>query len=264
MAEKMKHERRSPLKNLPVRQPGQSIREQIIDLLFDQWLIYWTVAIMFGAAALMLWQAFLFGSVRITANICTIIAGVSLVLALTRGRSALRQVGDLKLGRTGEEAVGQYLEETLRPLGAQVLHDIPMKGFNIDHVVIHASGIYTIETKTHSKPAAGKSEVTYDGAQVTVNGFTPDRDPVVQAKAEAAALHELLKSSTGKRFKVQPVVLYPGWWVSSSVQWPDVWVQNEKQFPPTLEHQNPCLPDPDVHLATDHLKRYVIAESNRR
>ena len=73
-------------------------------------------------------------------------------------------------------------------------------------------------------------------------------------------LRNMLEESTGKRFKTQPVVLYPGWFVHSSVQWPDVWVQNEKQFPSTLAHQKPFIEEPDVHLITYHLKRYVISQ----
>lgn len=253
--------RRSPIKNLPVRQPGQSLRDQIVELLFDRWLVYWVIALCFGLATGMLLIAVIFGSAVFPIILCTTIAAVSFSLALTRGRSAWRRIGNNKLGQIGEEAVGQYLEEKLRPLGAQVLHDIPMDGFNIDHVVIHTTGIYAVETKTHSKPAKGRCDVRYDGTQITVNGFTPDRDPVVQASAQSTSLRDLLESSTGKRFKVQPVVLYPGWYVSSSAQWPDVWVQNEKQLPSTIQHQKPFIDEPDVHLATYHLKRYVIARA---
>jgi len=126
-------------------------------------------------------------------------------------------------------------------------------------VLIGPSGIYTIETKTHSKPQKGSHEVTYDGTTVKVNGFQPDRDPMVQARSEARWLHDLIKSSTGKTFKVQPVVLYPGWFVRSSVEWPEVWVLNEKFFVSAVAKQHTQIDDADIHLITYHLKRYVIA-----
>lgn len=46
-----------------------------------------------------------------------------------------------------------------------------------------AAGIFTVETKTFSKPARGNAKVTFDGENILVNGFRPDRDPVTQARA---------------------------------------------------------------------------------
>ena len=123
--------------------------------------------------------------------------------------NAMKEIEQLKLGRTGERAVGQLLEEKLRPMGCQVLHDIPFAGFNIDHVVIGPTGVYSIETKTQSKPAKGPASVQYDGQNVIVNGFKPDRDPVVQAKANAHSLAELIERSSGRKVTVRPVVLFP-------------------------------------------------------
>ena len=86
-----------------------------------------------------------------------------------------------------------------------MLHDIVGDGFNIDHVLIGPTGVYTIETKTISKPAKGACEISYDGETICVNGLIPDRDPIVQAKAQANWLQNFLKDSTGK-FKVLPIV----------------------------------------------------------
>ena len=63
---------------------------------------------------------------------------------------------------------------------------------NIDHALIGPGGIFAIETKTISKPQSGKCEVSYDGNRVLVNGRAPDRDPIVQAKACARQLREML------------------------------------------------------------------------
>jgi hypothetical protein len=129
----------------------------------------------------------------------------------------------------------------------------------VDHVLIGPSGIYTIETKTISKPAKGQCFVTYDGEIIKVNGCQPERDPVVQAKAEAGWLRNLIEDSTGKKFKVQPVVLYPGWFITASVEWPEVWVFNEISFVNTVAKFNTQIDDADIHLITYHLKRYVLS-----
>lgn len=251
---------RSPIKNLPVRFPGQSIQSRIIEVVFDGLLVWVTLAVMVVFAALQLWIQYWRSTVWLPATM-TVAGIVTVALAAWKWRIAARELKALHLGRTGEEAVGQYLDECLRPKGFQVLHDIPGDRFNLDHVLIGTTGVYCIETKTHSKPQKGAPQVRYDGSAITVNGFTPDRDPLIQVKAGAHWLAELLEASTGQRFKVQPVVLYPGWFVDSSVQWPEIWVLNEKQLPSTVARQKPVISDADVHLATYHLKRYVIAKT---
>jgi len=128
----------------------------------------------------------------------------------------------------------------LRPLGCQVFHDILAADFNVDHFVAGPTGLFCIETKTHSKPERGECCVTYDGEKVAVNGFTPDRDPVVQARAEAKWMSDLIEQSTGKRFFVQPVVLYPGWYVETTKQNPDVWVLNETVIPSFYQERPQC------------------------
>jgi len=253
-------EQRSPIKNLPVRQPGQSIREHTENA-FDSRILPWILAVGFVVVhALQEWAQSIWPA-RPMPWFYTALATVVALLAFVRIRKTGRRLKAEQLGRVGEEAVGQYLEEKLRHMGCQVLHDIPGDGFNIDHVVIGTTGIYMIETKTHSKPLRGNHRVVYDGKQVTVNGFTPDRDPITQARANANSLRCLIEESTGKRFTIQPVVLYPGWFVDSSADWPDIWVMNEKLFPVTIARQRPQIDDADVHLVTYHLKRYVIGRN---
>lgn len=175
---------------------------------------------------------------------------------LIRIRMYKRKIRQLRQARDGERAVGQYLE-TLREKGYKVFHDVCGKDFNIDHVLIGESGIFSIETKTISKPAKGQAEVHYDGERILVNGFAPDRDPITQAKAQAHWLKDLIKDSTGKTFKVQPVVLYPGWYISKQPKGAEVWVLNPKNLPAFLEHEDKALSAPDISLVAYHLSRHV-------
>lgn len=258
-----KRETKSPIKDLPVRLPGQSVRDQIDEVLWEKTLTWVFVALFVVVLAVLEWLYSLLKLPRSPWTITIMAVGV-VAFAAVKVRRGLREVRALRLGRIGEEAVGQFLEEQLRPHGFHVLHDIPGDGFNVDHAVIGPTGVYCVETKTHSKPARGRASVTYDGNEVRVDGLTPDRDPLGQAKAGAAWLCSTMEASTGKRFRVQPVVLYPGWYVESSVQWPEVWVLNEKQFPATVARQKAVIQDSDVHLLVYHLKRHVIARTQAK
>ena len=106
----------------------------------------------------------------------------------------------------------------------------------------------------------------YDGAQVTVAGFRPHRNPVKQASAEAKWLHRLLAQSTGRRFPVRGVVVYPRWWVEqvNKDRPREVWVLEPKALPTFIENTPAVISAEDVAMAAYHLSRYVRGENRSR
>jgi hypothetical protein len=163
----------------------------------------------------------------------------------------------LRLGRNGERVVGQYLDRYSEP-DATVFHDVPGPKSNIDHVVICSRGIFAIETKTRTKPKGRDAIVTVGSEGLKVNGRAPDRDPIVQARACANELKKVLRDSTGKPFEVQPVVLFPGWFIEDKRQSKnEVWVLEPKALPAWIKNQRPAIESSDVSLATYHLSRHV-------
>jgi hypothetical protein len=121
---------------------------------------------------------------------------------------ARKRVLQLRLARDGERAVGQFLEG-LREDGFRIFHDVRGEQFNVDHVLVGPKGVFTVETKTCSKPAKGKAVIEYDGKCVTVNGFKPERDPITQARAQASWLQDLIRESTGRSVEI-PCCRLPG------------------------------------------------------
>jgi hypothetical protein len=166
-----------------------------------------------------------------------------------------RSIQALKLGRDGERAVGEFLERQ-RENGYRLFHDIVGGDFNIDHILIGQTGVYTIETKTISKPVRGNPEIQYDGEKIKIGRYELNRNPVIQAKAQANWIKELIGDLTGRQIKVQPVVLFPGWYCKQPLR-ADVWVLNPKALPKFLEKSNPVLTKEDVHSVSTHLSRYV-------
>ena len=130
-------------------------------------------------------------------------------------------------------------------------------GFNIDHVLIGPTGVYTIETKTISKPSKGQCEIVYDGETVSVNGFTPERNPIVQAKAQANWIKGFLKEVITEDLAVQPVVLYPGWFVKPQPKSCEVWVLNPDLLPGFLKNEGELLDKRDIQAIEGCLSVYV-------
>jgi hypothetical protein len=251
--------KRSPLKAPPLRYAGQSLDEEIQKIFSDKIDDYGFWIAFFLGFALFEWIRW-YVAIPPQLAFFTLLAIFGGGYALLQIRVYKRKILKLRLGRDGERAVGQYLEE-LREKGYKLFHDIcgdvAGKNFNIDHVLIGKGGTFTIETKTISKPASGQAEVHYDGEQLLVNGFVPDRDPIIEAKAQAQWLKDLIKDSTGKTFKVRPVVFYPGWFISKQPKGVEVWVLNPKSLPAFLEYENEILSTDDVSLAAYHLSRYI-------
>jgi len=259
MADRSSSDTRSPLTAPPLRNPGQSLDEEINRILEDDVFSYlWVAACLLFFTVMEWWRWwFQFPPQPIPFTLVTIAVTAYVARKLFVLR---RKVLRLRLARDGERAVGQFLE-TLRMGGYRVLHDLIGDGFNVDHALIGQAGIFTVETKTYHKPAKGKPEIVYDGERVTVAGHIPERDPIAQAKAQAHWLQNILQESTGRRFKVQPIVLYPGWFVKTTVKLNgDIpWVLNPKALPSFLEHGSAQLSNDDAQLATYHLSRFMRA-----
>jgi len=68
----------------------------------------------------------------------------------------VKQLKRLVLGRREEKAVRQCLD-ALRKSGNLVFHDTLGDGFKTDHIIIVRHGVFTVETKAHSKPS-GKAQ----------------------------------------------------------------------------------------------------------
>ncbi|MGD0283432.1 MAG: nuclease-related domain-containing protein [Dissulfurispiraceae bacterium] len=256
----MRREKKTPFKEKPLRLPGQSLDEEMQRLLdkmddiaflplvllflafMEWWRWYFKVPADFKAAALF--------------SILAILAGVYAAVRIHKLRKMRRQ---LRLGRDGERLVGQCLEE-LRVKGYRVLHDIVGEDFNIDHVVIGPTGIFTIETKTVSKPLRGESRVSFDGDKISINGMSPDRDPLIQARAQAAWVKRFLESSLGKTFPVKPAVVYVGWFVEKMPKGFDVWVLNETALPTFIVNEYAALSADDQQAITYQLCQHIRAK----
>lgn len=246
---------KSPLKAAPLHNPGQSLDEEIKRLIDDEIGKYLLIIAYFAILAILEWWRWYVKQPPSPVHYSVLALAVSpyCVWKLVKARRQLKQ---LKLGRDGEKAVGQYLEE-LRVKGYRVLHDIVGSGFNVDHVVFSPRGIFVIETKTISKPNKGEAHVVVSDDSLLLNGMTMERDPVIQAKAASGWVKELLKESTGKDFPVKPVVVFPGWYVKGSRN--DAWVLNPKALPTYIENEKTVIKPEDVQLATYHVARYIRA-----
>ncbi len=256
---KAREKNRSPLSAAALRVPGQSIDAEIDDVAYDGLLgPYLFASVFLLLAALEWWRDAM--NMKPAPWLFTLAAVGATLYAVVRGTLTLRRLKALKLGREGERAVAQYLE-WFRTTGFFVLHDVPNDGANIDHVLLGTKGLFTIETKTISKPARGECKVRVADGQVRVNGKVVDRDPLVQAKAQARWLSNFLTEARFRPF-VQPVVVFPGWFVEPfDMKAAGVWVLEPKALDRFIEGQPERHSRDEVKAMASALSSYVRSKA---
>jgi Nuclease-related domain len=248
----------SPIKDPPLRLPAQSLVEERSAILNDKLEPWLAVAVFMLALACFEWYRY-FSKIPPNPVVFSIAAVVAATLAAWRFFRLRPRLRRLRQAIDGEKAVGQFLER-LRESRYVVFHDVVGEGFNVDHVLIGPAGVFTVETKTWSKPAGGDARITFDGDTLKAGPHTPDRDPVVQAKAQASWLRRTLAESTGRQIDVFPVVLFPGWYVEQAPATRDgLWLLEPKALPAFLEREPTRLPLEDRKLVEFHLSRFIRA-----
>ncbi len=121
---------------------------------------------------------------------------------LARGLDAKTDERSWRVGADGEETVGARLDK-LRTDGWQLLHSVPVgKGdSDIDHVLIGAGGVFTINTKTHPKANIWVGRTT-----VMVNGH---KQPYLRnSRFEADRAAKLLSRAVGWTVEVTPALVF--------------------------------------------------------
>jgi len=252
--------RRSPIKRAPLRDAGQGLRQQKSEV-FDDVYPWFAVAVMATIFAGYEWYRWASGEPPhpVVYSVCAV---ATIVITIRKTREAIKRLANLKTGHEGERYVGQFLQNELGGHGYRVFHDIEDERGNIDHVVIGPGGVFSIETKTVSKPTQWAAEVIVDGDDVRVDGMKPDRDPIVQTRACARSLKGILREYSGQDVSVRPVVVYPGWFVRSKNR-SDVWVLNEKGLVAFIENEDDKILPEIVTVLVAALERYVRDKDKR-
>ena len=254
---------RTPLKQPPLRNPAESLVEQRNDAFYDQFIPILLATLLVVVLCGYLWLI-QFGFMPLNAIGPTIVAVGMVIISIRNFHKARDQVRLINRGIEAEKAMGQFLEQ-FRAKGYAVFHDIPVetggKKFNIDHVLVGPKGIFTIETKSRTKPMKGLCKIAYDGETVSINGQTPDPAPIIQAKGEASWIRDYIASCTAlKSIPVTPIVVFPGWFIDYlQAGDPKVRVANEQLIWSCIQHSPHQLDPHDAKLIesrlTDHIQR---------
>lgn len=216
---------RPPLDIKFLRGPGESLRKRMNDFSENYFFQIGAAAVapVFATSLILSFVLWVAPTTSPLVRFLTIVVVFFATLWLS-GRWAYKRFmrfRDDRLGYLGERIVG----EALLPLvaaGYQIFHDVPSKAggydFNVDHVAVGPNGVFAIETKTRRKgrarPGFEYQKVAYDGKQL-IWPWGEDDFGLQNATDRARALTGWLKKISGLRLSAQPVLVFPGWFVSS-------------------------------------------------
>jgi hypothetical protein len=250
--------RDSPITKKLLNLPGQSLDIKLQDFAVDQFLLPLMIVGMLLIVCLTEWIGYFSNAPRNPWGLSAMLV-VSVAVFAARWQRNWAQLKALKLGREGERAMAEYLNTRLDST-ARVFHDVPIAHGNADHVIICTRGIYAVETKTRSKPLRRGAVVSVTSDHLKVDGATPDRDPLRQARDAATDLHQILKTFTRKPVWVTPIVVFPGWSIVDHRESPaPVWVLSAADLAGRIAQESQILSALDVARLSRHLTSYVRA-----
>jgi hypothetical protein len=219
-----------------LRIPAYGLQQQIQDLQFD---------LLGGLTMAVVVVSFPFATESIQKHITensfpylfAIIAVVGLIYCGRKTWKTFSKLTKLRLGHTAEIATANELIG-LQALGYQVFHDIQADGFNIDHLAIGKNGVFTIETKGRHKrhkdnKNGGKDfQLFYKDGRLCFPSWTETK-PIEQATRQAKWVSQWLTKATGEQIFSSPVLVFPGWYVTSQTR-PPFPILNHKQLVKTI------------------------------
>ncbi|PKG78644.1 nuclease [Shewanella sp. Actino-trap-3] len=223
-----------------LRIPAYGLQQQIQDLQFD---------LLGGLTMAVVVVSFPFATESIQKHITensfpylfAIIAVVGLIYCGRKTWKTFSKLTKLRLGHTAEIATANELIG-LQALGYQVFHDIQADGFNIDHLAIGKNGVFAIETKgRHKRKRDSKStsatqgkdyQLFYKDGRLCFPSWTETK-PIEQAIRQAKWVSQWLTKATGEQIFSSPVLVFPGWFVTSQTR-PPFPILNHKQLVKTI------------------------------
>lgn len=257
MIDKYKNQKKSPLKQESLHYAGESLDVRIDDIVYEKILAPVIVIFFLCILAILEWTKVFFK----IPNTPWLYSAIAMIFAVYYGIKiikSIKEIKNIKLGRDGERIVGEALDE-LKTIGYKVYHDIVGDSFNIDHVIVGPAGAFTIETKTYRKQIGINPQIYYDGNKIKIDGVSANsqiKDPIKQAKGQMYWLEGFINDNVKIKTKVQPVVVFPGWFINQRDNNAEVLVSNEKALISRLKKASIILDETQINLIATHLESY--------
>ena len=253
---------RSAIKEKPLRRAGQSIEEELENIFDDQLLLYILGAGLSIGFILLGWVIVLLPFTLKDAVILTILGVIVEIICIRKILKVKTKVMNYREGLRGERFMGDHLD-SLREKGCKVFHDFVGEYGNVDHIVVSSKGIFAIETKALKKPNYKDEKLIYNGEKISfTSGKELKNQPLDQAQTSARMIKDFVDKNIGENFWVQPIVVYPNWYIESSTYEGNkathkVWVCNHNYLDRLINEEDDKLTKQQITVVSNKLADYI-------
>ncbi len=253
---------RTPVVEKLLRTPGESQRQKLSG--FDDLLLLHLTGTALIPLLLLVLGLWIVSAVsapyQILAQIILfILLAVVLYFAARWLMKILDERYEYRIGYFGNREVGEAVD-TLRLKGFYVFHNVPASEaqpiFHLDHVIVSSNGVFAIQTKSRTRgtprPGFAEHKIIFDG-QKLVYPWGDDFQGLEFARDRAIWLESWLGQILGRQVPVQPILVFPGWWVEEHAI-NSVRVLNPKQIAAVVCRNTPMLTEEQVELVARQLE----------
>ena len=167
------------------------------------------------------------------------------------------EIKNFKQNYKNDEREVELNLEFLEKQGFKIYHNLIIKDYKLDYVMVSTKGIFVVKIKAYTKPIKGLCKIVYDGDIVSFyDGKSESDTPINQAKDSSKWLNNYLKATIKKDFNVFPIVMFVGWYTRSNILLKDILMLNPKGLAKFLQDQKHELFFEDVALITNEIDIY--------
>lgn len=263
----------SPFDALPLRGPGQALRDRL-DNAFAGLFLDGALGPIVVLAPMVYGMGRMLFAERQNWLEWSLYGGLSTALVLICCLRLIRdfqRIRRLKLGLACELAVGQELQRLVRPETHPffIFHDIPADTYTIDHVAVTPHGVFVIETRSRIQPLDARgvpqSQVAVEANRLRFPGWS-ERKPLHKTRQATAWLRQWLSRECGTEVPVVGILALPGWNIESREAPADIQVVDGDHLADLIaqtrlaplpdelhEHINQALMRRGTHLLPAHM-----------
>ena len=190
--------------------------------------------------------------------IMSILFLISAVVAYFKQLKFKQEIGFLSYGKQGEKPIAEYITELSKINNIRIFQDIKIGNNICSYVICAKFGVMLIDIINLPTPQNGEATVAYNNNNLTLNGYSMDRDPVYDLKKSSSNLKKILKKSSNKEFSIYGVIVFPNWYVKEHEN-TDIKIINPRQLIDVCQNLSAKNADVDQGIVSYHLNKYIRA-----
>ena len=163
----------------------------------------------------------------------------------------------LRLGKNGEPEIAAILKTFSENTDSAIYKDVKFGRDKVDYLITNKAGVYLINLINWHAPVNNEAIINYKEEEILLNGYRPDANPLLALKHITHWLDGKLTKSTNQPVLVQPIIVFPGWFVKTPDTVTTVKVMNPRELSGYLQSRRNVLSGNDKTLLDYQIGKFI-------